>query len=241
MTNNGLVVITGASSGIGAATAKRLSKLGHPLLLIARRLERLKSLDLPNAICAEVDITNASDFEQAIRNAEEKYGKTDCLINNAGVMLLGQVDTQDPSEFTRMLDLNVKAVLNGMHFVLSDMKSRRSGTIINISSVAGVKTSRNRAAYGGTKFAVQALTEIVREEVAEFNVRVIAIAPGVVETELLSHTTSDEIKSNYKDWKKKIGKVLDADDIAKTIEFAYSLPQDICIRNLVIASTRQEP
>lgn len=238
--HNGLVTITGASSGIGAATAKRLSKLGHPLLLIARRLDKLKELNLPNTIYAQVDITNSENFKNAIRNAEKKYGQTDCLINNAGVMLLGQVDTQNPEEFSRMLDLNVNAVLNGMHFVLPEMKKRKQGTIINISSVAGLKTQRNRAAYGGTKFAVQALSEIVREEAAEFNVRVITIAPGVVETELLSHTSSEEIKNKYYDWKKKIGKVLDPDDIAKTIEFAYKMPQDICIRNLVVAATKQE-
>ena len=192
-----LVVITGASSGFGAALAKKLSTAGHPLLLLARRLEKLGSLNLPNCIYSKVDITNRQTFEAAIRKAEEKYGKTDCLVNNAGVMLLGQVDTQAPEEFSKMIDVNVTALLNGMQIVLSDMKQRNTGTIINISSIAGRKTFPNHAAYCGTKFAVHAISENVREEVANNNVRVITIAPGAAETELLSHTSSDEIKQDY--------------------------------------------
>jgi len=236
-----LVVITGASSGFGAAIAKKLSQQGYPLLLIARRLEKLEQLNLPNTICAKVDITNRSEFEQAIRQAESQYGKTNCLINNAGVMLLGQVDAQDNNEFSKMLDVNVNALLNGMQIVLSDMKNRNTGTIINISSVAGRKTFPNHAAYCGTKFAVHAISENVREEVAEHNVRVITIAPGAAETELLSHTSSEEIKQGYTDWKTDMGGVLSADDIANAVVYAYTQPQNVCIREIVIAATKQQP
>ncbi|MCF6767051.1 SDR family oxidoreductase [Thiotrichales bacterium 19S11-10] len=236
-----LVVITGASSGFGAAVAKQLHKLGHPLLLIARRLEKLEALNLENAICAKVDVTDRKAFENAVREAEAKYGKTDCLINNAGLMLLGQVDSQNNEEFKQMLDLNVNALLNGMQIVLSDMKTRNEGTIINISSIAGKKTFPNHAAYCGTKFAVHAISENVREEVAEHNVRVITIAPGAAETELLSHTTSDEIKEGYNAWKEDMGGVITADDVANTIVFAYSQPQNVCIREIVIAATKQQP
>ncbi len=131
--------------------------------------------------------------------------------------------------------------MNGMQAVLSPMKARRSGTIINISSVAGRKTFPNHAAYCGTKFAVHAISENVREEVADANVRVTTIAPGAVETELLSHTTSDDIKDGYDAWKESMGGVLVADDIARTVEFAYSQPQGVCIREIVIAATRQQP
>jgi len=236
-----LVVITGASSGIGKESAKVFSKLGHPLLLIARRLEKLEELNLPNTICKKVDITDSNALKNAIKEAEKTYGKTDLLINNAGVMLLGSVDTQDISEWQRMYDLNVIALLNGIQTVLVDMQKRKSGTIVNISSIAGKKTFPAHAAYCGTKFAVHAISENVREEVAKDNVRVITIAPGAVETELLSHTTSKEIIQDYEKWKESMDGVILPQDVAKSIEFVYSQPQNVCIRELVIAATRQEP
>ena len=236
-----LVVITGASSGIGEATAKRLSAAGHPLLLVARRVEKLHALNLPNCLCEKVDLTNPAEFQAALVKAEALYGPTDLLINNAGMMLLGQIDSQPADEFKTMFDINVIALLNGMQAVLAPMKARKGGTIINISSIAGRKTFGNHAAYCGTKFAVHAITENVREEVASSDVRVITIAPGAVETELLSHTTSDEIKAGYESWKEVMGKILDPDDVARAIEFAYAQPQDVCIREIVLASTRQEP
>jgi len=236
-----LVVITGASSGIGKETAKAMSAAGHPLLLIARRVEKLEELNLPNTICKKVDITDFQALRDAISEAEEKYGKTDLLVNNAGVMLLGSIDTQDISEWQRMYDLNVMALLNGMQPVLPDMKERKGGTIVNISSVAGKKTFPAHAAYCGTKFAVHAISENVREEVAANDVRVITIAPGAVETELLSHTTSDEIIKGYEEWKESMNGVIVPEDIARSIEFVYSQPQNVCIRELVITATRQEP
>jgi len=235
-----LVVITGASSGFGAALATKLSNRSHPLLLLARRLDRLESLGLPHCICSQVDITDRTAFEAAIRKAEKQYGKTDCLVNNAGVMLLGQIDTQDPQEFSKMFDVNVTGLLNGMQIVLSDMKQRNTGTIINISSIAGRKTFPNHAAYCGTKFAVHAISENIREEVANDNVRVITIAPGAADTELLSHTSSDEIKQSYNQWKEDMGGVLCADNVSDAIIYAYSQPQNICIREIVIAATKQQ-
>jgi len=236
-----LVVITGASSGIGKESAKVFSKLGHPLLLIARRLEKLEELNLPNTICKKVDITDSNALKSAIKEAEKTYGETDLLINNAGVMLLGSVDTQDISEWQKMYDLNVIALLNGIQTVLVDMQKRKGGTIVNISSIAGKKTFPAHAAYCGTKFAVHAISENIREEVAKDNVRVITIAPGAVETELLSHTTSKEIIQDYEKWKESMDGVIVPQDVAKSIEFVYSQPQNVCIRELVIAATRQEP
>ena len=236
-----LVVITGASSGIGAAIAKRLSKAGHPLLLLARRIERLQALDLPNCLCEQVDITQRAQLELALNKAVDKFGPVDALINNAGVMLLGQIEDQPASQWSQMFEVNVVAILNSMQTVLSPMKERNTGTIINISSIAGRKTFGNHAAYCGTKFAVHAITENVREEVADSNVRLITIAPGAVETELLSHTTSQAIKEGYEDWKASMDGVLDADDVARAVEFAYSQPQNVCIREIVLAATRQQP
>ncbi|MCF4172241.1 SDR family oxidoreductase [Vibrio sp. McD22-P3] len=236
-----LIVITGASSGIGEAIARRLSDAGHPLLLLARRVEKLEALQLPNTLCKKVDITDKATFEAAIAKAEAQFGPADALINNAGMMLLGQIDTQDSAEWKTMFDVNVLGLLNGMQAVLAPMKARNSGTIINISSIAGRKTFGNHAAYCGTKFAVHAISENVREEVAESDVRVVTIAPGAVETELLSHTTSQEIKDGYDEWKEVMGGVLAADDVARAVEFAYSQPQNVCIREIVLAPTRQQP
>lgn len=236
-----LVVITGASSGIGEEIAKTFSALGHPLLLVARRLEKLEALELPNTICAKVDVTDAAAFKAAVDSAEEKFGAVDLLVNNAGLMQLGQIDTQDATEWKNMYDVNVLGLLNGMQTVLAGMKARNTGTIINISSIAGKKTFGNHAAYCGTKFAVHAISENVREEVASHNVRVITIAPGAVETELLSHTTSKEIIDGYQDWKETMGGVLASVDVANAVSFAYAQPQNVCIREIALAPTKQEP
>jgi len=236
-----LIVITGASSGIGEATARTLSAAGHPLLLIARRLERLQALALPNTLCRQVDITDGAAMAAAIAEAEAQYGPVDALINNAGVMLLGQAHEQSPAEWQQMFDVNVMGLLNGIHAVLAGMRQRKRGTIINVSSIAGRKTFPNHAAYCGTKFAVHAMSENIREEVAMDDVRVITIAPGAVETELLSHTTSDDIKAGYDDWKTDMGGVLAAQDVANAIQYAYAQPQNVCIREIVLATTRQQP
>ncbi|MCC4215056.1 SDR family oxidoreductase [Vibrio parahaemolyticus] len=236
-----LVVITGASSGIGEAIARRFSEEGHPLLLVARRIERLEALNLPNTLCEKVDVTDQASLITAIEKAEAQFGPADVLVNNAGVMLLGQIDTQDAAEWKRMFDVNVLGLLNGMHSVLAPMKARNSGTIINISSIAGKKTFPDHAAYCGTKFAVHAISENVREEVAASNVRVTTIAPGAVETELLSHTTSQDIKDGYDAWKVDMGGVLAADDVARAVMFAYQQPQNVCIREIALAPTKQQP
>ncbi|WP_108649239.1 SDR family oxidoreductase [Dongshaea marina] len=236
-----LVVITGASSGFGAEIAKQLSGLGYPLLLLARRVEKLEALELPNTICRKVDVSDHQQFAQAVDEAEEIFGcETDCLVNNAGVMLLGHVEDQDPQEWQKMFATNVFGVLNGMQVVLNKMKQRKSGTIINISSVAGVKTYEEHAAYSGTKFAVHGIGETVRWEMAPHNVRVITISPGAAETELLQHVTDPKIQQDYVNWKESIGGAITAKDVADAVVFAYSLPQSVCIRDLVITPTRQQ-
>ena len=236
-----LIIVTGASSGIGEATARLLSQQGHPLLLLARRIDRLEALQLPNALCRAVDVTDREALLAAVEEAEKRFGPADALVNNAGVMLLGNMVEQDPAEWERMLDVNVKGLLNGVHAVLKGMVERNHGTLINVSSVAGRKTFPNHVAYVGTKFAVHAISENLREEVAAHNVRVVTIAPGAVETELLSHTTDEAIKSGYQDWKREMGgKVLSAEDVANAIGYAYNQPQGVCIREIVLAATRQQ-
>ncbi|WP_445181254.1 SDR family oxidoreductase [Pseudomonas sp. McL0111] len=236
-----LIIITGASSGIGEATARRLSAAGHPLLLLARRVERLEALELPNTLSRQVDITDRETLLKAVAEAEAQFGPADALINNAGVMLLGEMSKQDPAQWDQMLDVNVKGLLNGVHAVVAGMVERKHGTIINVSSVAGRKTFPNHVAYVGTKFAVHGLSENLREELAPHNVRVTTIAPGAVETELLSHTTDESIKTGYQAWKQEMGgTVLSAEDVATAIAYAYEQPQNVCIREIVLAATRQQ-
>lgn len=234
-----LVVITGASSGIGMETAKKFSENGYPTLLISRRKEIMEKLNLKNSISVSADVTNLEEIKNAVKMAEEKYGKTDLLINCAGVMLLGNIDKQSYEEWKNMIDVNVNGILTTTNVILPDMIKRNEGTIINISSIAGRKTFTNHGIYCGSKFAVHAITESIREEVADKNVRIIVIAPGVVETNLLSHTTDENIKSDYIEWKKSIGNGLNASDVVNCIEFAYNMPQDICVREIVIAKTKQ--
>lgn len=234
-----LAVITGASSGIGAAIARHLSGEGHPLLLLARRADRLEALSLPNAMCRAVDVTDTAALTAAIDEAEAAYGPVDLLVNNAGVMLLGALDTQDMSEWQRMFNVNVLALLGATQAVLGRMKARKGGTIMNVSSIAGKKTFPNHAAYTGSKFAVTGITENLREEVADSGVRVMAIYPGAVETELLSHTTDEKIVEDYEGWKTSMGGVLVADDIARAALFMYTQPQGVNIRDITIAATSQ--
>lgn len=236
-----LIVITGASSGFGRAMAKQFSKAGHPLLLLARRLKQMEALNLPNTLCRKVDVTDAKAFEEAIREAEEVYGKTDLLVNNAGVMLLGSIESQDPMEWKRMLDVNVLGVMNGMKIVMNDMKERKSGTIINLSSMAGKQPFGDHAAYCATKYGVTGLTTVARNEMSAYNVRVLSICPGAVGTELLGHTTNQNIIDGYNDWKETVGAVsITADDVAKTIKFAYELPQGVSLREIIISDTKQD-
>ncbi|MFE6886748.1 SDR family oxidoreductase [Streptomyces sp. NPDC057694] len=235
-----LVVITGASSGIGAATARLLSAHGHSLLLLARRLDKLEELSLPDALCRKVDVTDRAAVAAAIREAEGRYGPVDALINNAGAMLLGRIVDQPEDEWDRMIDLNVKAVLHATRAVLPGMVDRRAGTVINISSVAGRKTFPNHTAYVGTKFAVHAMSENLREEVAPYGVRVVTIAPGAVETELLSHTSDEQIKNDYAEWKAAAGGALDPQVVAEAIAYAYEQPPNVTIREIVLAATGQE-
>ncbi|MBK5513467.1 MULTISPECIES: SDR family oxidoreductase [unclassified Pseudomonas] len=236
-----LIIITGASSGIGEAAARLLSAAGHPLLLLARRVERLEALELPNTLSRRVDITDRAALLAAVAEAEAQFGPADALINNAGVMLLGEMTKQDPAQWDQMLDVNVKGLLNGVHAVVAGMVERKHGTIINISSVAGRKTFPNHVAYVGTKFAVHGLSENLREELSPHNVRVITIAPGAVETELLSHTTDEAIKTGYQAWKQDMGgTVLSAEDVASAIAYAYQQPQNVCVREIVLTATRQQ-
>ncbi|WP_432797032.1 SDR family oxidoreductase [Poriferisphaera sp. WC338] len=236
-----LIVITGASSGIGEDTAKQFHSLGHPLLLLARRVDRMKKLGLENAMCEKVDVTDIKKIRKAVAAAEKKFNQSvDCIVNNAGVMMLEQFANQKQSEWQAMIDVNVHGVMNGIYAVIKGMYERKHGTVINVGSIAGTKIFPDHAVYCGTKFAVHAVGEAIRQESLKHNVRVTTIAPGVVETELLSHTTNDQIKSDYETWKQGMGGALTSADVARAIVYAYEQPQHVCIREIILAATGQE-
>lgn len=238
-----LIVITGASSGFGSEIAKLFNAEGYPLLLLGRRVEKIKSLplDFQNVLVKSVDVTNKIEFEQAIQKAEKVFGPTDLLVNNAGIMLLGNILTQDPAEWSRMMDTNVLGVLNGMQIVLPQMVERQGGTIINVSSLAGKKTFVNHAAYVASKFGVHGLSETIREEVSGKNVRISLVAPGAAETELLTHVTDNQALEDYDNWKQSMGgTTMSPQVVAQSVKFIYDMPQEVNIRELDIAVTNQD-
>ncbi|CAI56106.1 Putative oxidoreductase, short chain dehydrogenase/reductase family [Latilactobacillus sakei subsp. sakei 23K] len=241
--NKPLIVITGASSGFGAEIAKIFNTAGYPELLLGRRTAKIEALPLnfENVLIESVDVTDQAQFKAAIQKAEAKFGPTDLLVNNAGVMLLGNVLTQDAKEWQTMLDTNVMGVLNGTQIVLPAMIEHQHGTIINMSSLAGRKTFVNHAAYVASKFGVHGLSETIREEVSGQNVRISMIAPGAAETELLTHVTDQGALTDYQAWKDSMGGIsLDPVHVAESVKFIYDMPQAVNIRELDIAATRQD-
>lgn len=238
-----LVVITGASSGFGAEIAKIFNQAGFPLLLLGRRIEKINALPLnfERVIVEAVDVTDYKAFEASIKKAEAVYGPVDLLVNNAGVMLLGNVLEQDPLEWQTMLNTNIMGVLNGMQIVLPGMKERNHGTVINMSSLAGKKTFTNHAAYVASKFGVHGLSETIREELSGSNVRISLVAPGAAETELLTHVTDQNALTDYQAWKESMGGItLDPVHVAESVKFIYDMPQAVTIREIDIAATAQD-
>jgi NADP-dependent 3-hydroxy acid dehydrogenase YdfG len=179
-----LVMITGASAGIGQETARVFSAAGYPLLLIARRPDLIEAMGLPNTLAVEADVRDYDALADAIRQGEQKFGPVDCLINNAGISRLARLDEQDPAQWRDLVDINCLGVLNGMHAVAPGMKERRHGTIINVSSIAGRKVYPHHDVYGGTKHFVHAVSEGMRQTMSAYRVRVMVISPGVAKSEI---------------------------------------------------------
>ncbi len=236
-----LIVITGASSGIGAETSKLFSAAGYPLLLLARRLAPMKKLQLADCMVEKVDVCDAKAITAAIRKAEKKFGKTGGLINNAGVMINSVSWKGDSRDWQKMVDVNIVGLMNGVRAVLPDMVKRQTGSIINIGSIAGRKTFGNHAVYCGTKYAVHAMTETIREEVSGSNVRVICVAPGMVATDLIYGTKDKAARDGWLSYANQIGGALKPESIAETILWAYQMPQSVCVREVVVCPTKQEP
>jgi len=231
-----LVIITGASSGIGAVTAKVFKEKGYPLLLLARREEKLAQFKGNKVLCKKVDVTDLQAFKNAVNEAEAKFGPADCLINNAGILYLGLFHEQNPQEWKETIDINVMGTAYGMHLVLPGMVERKRGTIFNICSVAGHAAYPTMSIYCASKFAVWAMTDTVRKEVSKYNVRLILISPGAVESEVGSQTTFKKLKTEFDAVRKEVNP-LDPDSIAQAILYAYEQPQQVCFREMIIAPT----
>ena len=233
------VVITGASSGFGYEMAKIFANDNHNLLLISREINPIQKLNIENAIVREVDVVNFELFNRAVQEMTENFGPIDLLVNNAGIMQLGEMGKQNKQEYDAMININIKGVINGIETVVNDMRRRKTGTIINMASTAGMKSYPEHAVYCGTKFAVMGITETLRKEVAADNVRVTAICPGAFSTGLLAHTTDNEIIERYESWKKTMGNMASPIEVAKMVKYVFDAPQELTFRQIVLHSTKQ--
>lgn len=237
-----VVIITGASSGLGEATARRLAKNGAKLMLAARREDRLKDLvaDLQKdggvAKYQVTDISDRSQVEQLVQATKEAYGKIDVLVNNAGLMPLSPLAATKVDEWEKMIDINIKGVLYGVAAVMPIMLQQGSGHIINLSSVAGHKVFPGGAVYCATKFAVKAISEGIRLE-SDGKIRSTNISPGAVATELTSKISHDEAAKMAE---QLYGIAIDADAIARAITFAIEQPGDVDVNEMIIRPTKQE-
>jgi NADP-dependent 3-hydroxy acid dehydrogenase YdfG len=239
MADKPLVMITGAGSGIGKATALAFAEAGHGLLLLGRRIEPLRALGLANARCISADVRDRDAVAAAIGEGEAQYGPVDCLINNAGIARLAKLEDQEPEEWRDLIDINCTGVLNCMHAVMPAMKARRHGTIINVSSIAGRKSYPSHDVYCGTKFFVHAVSEGARRNMAPYDVRVIVVSPGLTESEIDKTMLNEAAREFWSKGKKAVGAIA-AEDVAKTILFAYQMPQNVILQELTITPTRQE-
>jgi NADP-dependent 3-hydroxy acid dehydrogenase YdfG len=239
-------LITGASSGIGEATALRLSEAGAAVALAARRQERLRSLAERieggggRALVLAADVADEEQARDAVERTASELGRLDVLVNNAGVMLLGPVAGADTSEWRRMVDVNLLGLLYCTHAALPLMGEQGSGHIVNISSVAGRTTRAGVAVYNATKWAVCAFSDALRQEVLHANVRVTVIEPGVVVTELGDHVTHPLAREALDRIRAEMRSPLAADDIASSILFATSQPEHVSVNEILVRPTEQE-
>lgn len=238
------IVITGASSGMGAAAARHLAGKGAAVVLGARRRDRIEGLAAEiaqaggRATAVATDVTKADDLRRLVEAAVETYGRIDVLINNAGVMPLSPLERVKIAEWDQMIDVNLKGVLYGVAAALPHMIEQKSGHIINLSSVAGHKLFGGSAVYSATKFAVRALSEGLRQEMAAHNIRTTIISPGAVKTELLDHITEKDVQQANQDYVAEVG--VPAEAFARIVAFAINEPADVGINEILFRPTAQE-
>jgi clavulanate-9-aldehyde reducatase len=237
-----VAAITGASSGIGEATALALSRAGAAVALGARRRERLDEVaaraDGPCSV-HEVDITDEGRARGFVEAAHREHGGLHILVNNAGVMLLGPVDGADTTEWRQMLDVNLWGLLICTHAALPLIAQSGGGDVVNLSSVAGRRADAGAAVYNMTKFGVHAFSEALRQEALHAGVRVTIVAPGFVETELQSHNQNPVVQQALERAREQIGEVLRAEDVADAILFAVSRPAHVDVNEILVRPTKQ--
>ena len=240
-----VAIITGASSGIGEATARKLAAEGAKVVLAARRTDRLKELkgDIEKnggeALVVETDVTQRDAVKNLVSQTKSTFGPADILVNNAGLMPLSYMKNIHVDEWMTMVDVNVKGVLLCLAETLPDMIDRKSGHIINISSTAGREVMMGSAVYSATKFAVRALSDGLRQELApKHGIRVTCIEPGATETELTETITDDELMEDMKSFFDNID-FLGSEDIANAIYYAISQPDGVHVNELQVRPTSQ--
>jgi clavulanate-9-aldehyde reducatase len=237
-----VAAVTGASSGIGAATARALSRAGASVALAARRRDRLEALaeQLEGASSIhEVDITDEQQARSFIEDAHAEHGALHVLVNNAGLMLLGPASDADTSEWRRMIDVNLWGLLVCTHAALPLIEQSGGGDIVNVSSVAGRRADAGAAVYNMTKFGVHAFSEALRQEALHVGVRVTVVAPGFVDTELQGHNTNPVVQQAMARTREQIGEILKPEDIAEAIIHAVTRPPHVCLNEVVVRPTGQ--
>ena len=239
-----VVVITGASSGLGEATARLLAAQGASVVLGARRADRLRSLadeltaDGGKATALTTDVTHRDQVKALVDAAVQSYGRIDVMINNAGLMPQALLEQLQVDAWDRMIDVNLKGVLYGIAAALPHMKQQKAGHFINVSSVADHQVRPGTAVYAATKFAVRALSEGLRQEVKPYNIHTPVISPGAVATELPDSVTdpaaAERVRAFYE------ASAIPADSFARAVAFAMSQPEDVDINEILFRPTRQE-
>ena len=240
-----VAAITGASSGIGAATAEALAAAGAAVSLGARRRDRLDELvgriegAGGRALAVEVDVADENQARGFIEQTASELGGLDILVNNAGVMLLGAVEGADTDEWRRMVDVNVLGLLYCTHAAMPVMREGGGGHVVNLSSVAGRNAAAGAAVYNFTKFGVTGFSEALRQEGLHSNIRVTCVEPGFVDTELQGHNRNPLVVEATKKMRDQIGKVLEAKDIAEAILYVVAQPEHVALNEVLIRPTTQ--
>ena len=239
-----VAVVTGASSGIGEATAEALAAEGATVVVAARREERLVDLTKRieesggKVLAATCDVTDEAQAHGLIRRAEDEFGRVDILVNNAGVMLLSTVGKGLSEEWRRMFDVNVLGLLYATDAAIETMKRQGGGHLVNVSSVAGRKVTRDPSGvYAGSKFAVGAISEGLRQELLEDSIRVTIVEPGAVATELTDHITDEDARGSLGGLLNL--EILQAEDIANAIVYAVTQPERVSVNEILIRPTQQ--
>src|SRR3954471_6211853 len=238
-----VIVITGASSGLGEAAARHLSEQGAILVLGARRVDRIQSLadeiskNGGKALAIATDVTKHEQVKALVDAAVQTYGRVDVVINNAGLMPHSPLERLKIDEWNQMIDVNIKGVLYGIAAALPYMQQQKSGHIINVSSVAGHTVRPNGVIYSATKHAVRVISEGLRQEVKPYNIRTTIISPGAVETELPNGISEQDIAKDIKDFYENYA--IPASSFARAVAFAISQPEDVDINEILFRPTSQ--